>query len=245
MEILSDLKKLGFSEKEASVYTKALELNSFSVAGMANLTGLKRPTCYLIIDNLVQKGLLTVMPRGRKSLYCAESPEIIVKNMEKAVSLAKLVTPQLQKIKVKDSPAPTIKFFTGRLGVEAIYSDVLKEKEGTTLLSMTPARQIVEVVGEEFFADWIKKRTTRKINSRVLAPERDRDHGAIVKTNQSEMRETRFLPKDFNLDTTLGIYNDKVAFFSTAKDNIGFIIKSEEFSQTMRNFFDHLWGKSK
>jgi sugar-specific transcriptional regulator TrmB len=241
MDYLNDLKKLGFSDKEALVYTKALEVNSFSIASMATLTGIKRPTCYLIVDNLVQKGLITMMPRGRKSLYCAESPEIIIKNMEKNVALAKQVTPRLQKIKVKELSAPTIKFFTGRLGVEAIYADLLTADEGTTLLSMTPAKQIMDVVGEDFFHDWIKKRVARRISSLVLAPIEDKGKNVIVKTSPEELRETRFLPRDFNLETTMGVYNDKVAFFSSKKDNIGFIIKSAEFAQTMASFFNNLW----
>ncbi len=244
MDSLLDLKKLGFSEKEALVYTKALELNSFSVASMATLTSIKRPTCYLIIDNLIQKGLITVMPRGRKSLYCAESPERIIKNMEKQVELAKKVTPVLQQIKSKDMPTPTIKFFTGRLGVEAIYSDVLKS-DSKELLSMTPAKQIVEVVGANFFNDWIKKRVEKKIFSKTLVPIKDKNNSVIVSTNEKEMRETRYLPKDFNLETTLGVYGDKVAFFSSQKDNIGFIIKSQEFSNTMKAFFENLWDEAK
>lgn len=244
MEIISELRKLGFSDKEALVYTKALEVNSFSIASMAHLTNIKRPTCYLIVDNLIQKGLITLLPRGRKSLYCAETPEVIVRNMEKNVDLAKLITPKLEKIKANDVSAPTIKFYTGRVGVEAIYADVLKEKEGSTLLSMTPARQITDVVGKDFFTDWIKKRIQRKITSRVLVPIQDKGRDVIVETNNEELRETRYLPKDFNLETTIGIYNDKVAFFSSKKDNIGFIIKSEEFSKTIKSFFDQLWNNS-
>jgi HTH-type transcriptional regulator, sugar sensing transcriptional regulator len=245
MDFLPDLKKLGFSDKEALVYAKALELNSFSIASMATMTGIKRPTCYLIVDNLIQKGLISIMPRGRKSLYCAESPETIIKNMEKKVELAKQITPRLQQIKAKDLPTPTIKFFTGRLGVEAIYSDILKSTEKTELFSMTPAKQIVEVVGRDFFNDWIKKRVDKKIFSKTLVPFKDKNNSVIVSTNEKEMRETRYLPKDFSLDTTLGVYGDKVAFFSSKKDNIGFIIKSTEFSETMRNFFEHLWKESK
>ena len=71
METQTQLKKLGLTEKEAKLYINALELGSFSVMGIAHKSGIKRPTCYLILDELVKKGLVSIIPQRQEiALHC-------------------------------------------------------------------------------------------------------------------------------------------------------------------------------
>ncbi len=65
MEI-EKLKKLGLTEKEAVIYINALSLGTFSVSSIAQKTGIKRPTCYIILDELIKKNLVTRVPRAKK-----------------------------------------------------------------------------------------------------------------------------------------------------------------------------------
>ena len=90
METQTQLKKLGLTEKKKpSYYINALELGSFSVMGIAHKSGIKRPTCYLILDELVKKGLVSIIPRAKKLLYIAGPPEVLIKQAEEQVSLTK------------------------------------------------------------------------------------------------------------------------------------------------------------
>lgn len=245
MDYIKALQDIGYTDKEIKFYTKALELGQFTISSISHESGIKRPTCYLIIDELIKKGLITSIPRGRKTLYHAESPEVIINEMENRVKLAQKILPYLNQIKVKKNNAPSIKFYTGRRGIEAIYGDVLKSKPGTILKSMTPIEQIVNVVGEEFFEDWVKKRADRKIPSENIYPEKDKGYFGLVGTNEKLLRKSKYLPSPFKIPATLGVYNDKVAFFSSKKDNFGFIVTSEEFAETIRGIFDHLWEQGK
>ena len=95
METQTQLKKLGLTEKEAKLYINALELGSFSVMGIAHKSGIKRPTCYLILDELVKKSLVSIIPSAKKLLYIAEPPEVLIKQAEEQVSLTKSLAPKL------------------------------------------------------------------------------------------------------------------------------------------------------
>jgi HTH-type transcriptional regulator, sugar sensing transcriptional regulator len=244
MEYVKHLENLGLSQKEVCVYIKALEMGQFSIASISHETNIKRPTCYVVVDSLIQRGLISLVPQGRKSLYCAESPEILIDDMEKNVALARSVVPYLQKIRGEKSAVPVVKFFTGRRGIEAIYKDILKEKKGVTLCSMTPADQLTNMVGKDFFDTWVKSRIEKGILSRVLVPLEDKGKDMVVTTDEKSLRETRYLPKEFIIKTTFGTYGNKVAFFSSRKDNMSFIITSNEFKETIQNFFDYLWHQS-
>ena len=51
------LTNLGLSEKSAQVYVAALSLGTSSVQTLAKKSGLKRPTAYSYIEELLQEGL--------------------------------------------------------------------------------------------------------------------------------------------------------------------------------------------
>jgi sugar-specific transcriptional regulator TrmB len=244
MNYIEQLKSLGFSDKEILLYTKALEIGQFSISSISHETLIKRPTCYLIVDSLVKRGLLTLIPRGRKPLYYAESPEVLIKDAEKRLEITKSILPHLQQIKAKETSIPMIKFFTGTQGVEKVYNDVLKEKPGTILYSISPTSQIVNVVGKGFFENWAKERTKRKIFSKTILLRDKWTKDIVIKTDPTLAREIRYLPHSFYIPTTIGIYGNKVAFFSSKQDNFSFIVKSKEFAETVQVFFDNLWSQS-
>lgn len=245
MDYSKTLQDIGYTDKEIRIYIKALELGEFTISSISHESGVKRPTCYLIIDELIKKGLITSVPRGRKTLYHAEPAEMIINEMENKVKLAQKILPYLNQIKIKKNNTPSIKFYTGRRGIEAIYGDVLKAKSGTVLKSVTPIEQIVDVVGEDFFKDWVKKRAQRRIPSENIYPEKDKSYFNLVGTNKELLRTSRYIPAPFKIPATLGVYENKVAFFSSRKDNFGFIVTSEEFAETVRGIFDQLWGQGK
>jgi predicted transcriptional regulator len=74
MEIVDVLKTAGLDEKEAQVYLGLLELGTASVQLIASKAGLKRPTTYLILDSLQAKGMVSIIPRAKKSSLHGREP---------------------------------------------------------------------------------------------------------------------------------------------------------------------------
>ena len=85
---------------------------------------------------------------------------------------------------------------------------------------------------------WIEKRSQKGIHSKVLVPETDIGKDIVATTSDAFLRKTRYLPKSFRLEATIGTYGNKVAFFSSKKENISFIVESAEFSKTIQECFD-------
>ncbi len=245
MDYKEKLKELGLNDKGAAIYIAGLELGEFTISSISHKTGIKRPTCYLAMDELIKKGLVVLIPRGRKSLYRSAPPETILENISKKMGLANLIIPHLINIQAKEKTTPTIHFYRGRVGIETVYNDIFKSKPGTILYSISSIDQITKVVGREFFDAWVKKRVKKNIQSMIVMPEKDRDTSGFLVTDPKDLREYRYLPEPFKVKTTMGVYGDKVAFFSSTKDDFSFIITSEEFAQTIKDFFDYFWSMGK
>lgn len=240
MEIETQLKKLGLTEKEAKLYITALELGSFSVMGIAHKSGIKRPTCYLILDELVKKGLISIIPRAKKMLYMAEPPEVLTKQAEEQFSLTKSLVPKLNSFYNTDKEKRVVKYYSGQKGIHNIYEDVLKTKP-KEYYYIGSAKELEEITGKEFLDNWIKKRIQFGIKSISIRMRKTEIAVESYQDKGKSLREIRYAPKDIYMPDTIIIYGSKVATISTKKGNFGFVVEDKEFSESMMGLFSALW----
>ncbi len=240
MELEKQLEQLGLSRKEANLYLNALEMGTFSVMGIANKSGLKRPTCYLILDELVKKGLISIIPKAKKLLYFAEPPDVLTRQAEENILLAKKLTPQLRAIYGAKQKQPVIKFYSGQKGIRNMYEDILKSKI-TEYFYSGSAEKLIEMAGKEFIDDWIQKRISKGIKAYGIRMKKTEVPEKIYQETKNALREIRYAPSDIYIPDTVIIYGKKVATISTRKGNFGFLVESEEFAETMLGMFKALW----
>lgn len=244
MTISEEIIKLGLSPKETQFYLAALELGQFSLVEIAKKTSLKRPTCYLLADELAKRGLLSVLPKAKKTLYAVEPPENLVSQIEKQLHLAQGLLPQLKAITAKEKSTPQIKFFFGEIGVESIYNDMLKESPEKICGILSP-EDLFTVTGRKFLENWIDRRKEKGIKVLSLQTKSQKSKEKFFYGDSTEeLREVKYLPTEVSFSSSINIYHNKVAFISSKKDNFSFIIQSKEFNSMMQELFTVLWGIS-
>ncbi len=74
------LMELGLSKNEASLYIALLELSEGSVDEIARLAGVRRPTAYKVLQEMVHKGLIAEIP-GRPIKYRVMDPSETLKGL--------------------------------------------------------------------------------------------------------------------------------------------------------------------
>ena len=73
--LIKELISLGFAEKEAAVYIAALTLGPSSVQEIAQKSGINRATAYLLIESLIERGLMSSFVKDKKKSFEAEPPD--------------------------------------------------------------------------------------------------------------------------------------------------------------------------
>ncbi|MBP9821280.1 MAG: hypothetical protein KBC98_00110 [Candidatus Pacebacteria bacterium] len=241
-EITKSLEKLGLNEKESRVYIAALKMGKFSVLALANKTGIKRSTCYLILDELVKKGLISTFPKAKKVLYVAEHPNVILKRSADSYALAKQLMPELQALISTTSEKPELKVYSGQKGIQQIYENVLEQ--GKDFYYIASIKDLVEAAGSDFLDDWIKRRVARNIKSVSVRMQETEVEHPLYGTQPGNLRTVRYAPKGFQMPYTIFIYGKKVSFISNKKDLFGFIVESADLAISMKALFDVVWGIS-
>lgn len=248
--LLEQLVNYGLSEKEAKVYLAALTLNEASAQDIAKKAKINRATVYVIIETLQTKGLISIVKRGKKSVYLAANPNKMLELLEqqKAMVMAKLeevrsILPELETIYNYSPSKPRIRYFEGLSGLKELYQDTLKNNQ--TIYSFDPvhegmSKSLLKWLGEEYVPERIKKGVTIK----VICPRFDQPATKrFIEESPKMKRELRLVPADkFPFTIEIEIYGSKVAIISyDVKEMFGVIIESEAVHKTMKCIFDLAW----
>jgi HTH-type transcriptional regulator, sugar sensing transcriptional regulator len=115
---------IGVSEKAAKVYLAALGLGNASVQTLSEKAGLKRPTTYLHLQELLDAGLLEKAPIGKKEYYRAANPDILAEQAETRLALIKESMPELRELQSATSGKPGVRVLVGKQGAEQVYREI-------------------------------------------------------------------------------------------------------------------------
>jgi HTH-type transcriptional regulator, sugar sensing transcriptional regulator len=243
MEIQDTLKKIGLDDDEIAVYVAALELGPGLVTQIAKRSGVKRTTVYLVAKSLMAKGLMGEYKTRHGIHLSAQPPDYLLTKIEEQKKEVEEIIPQLKALVKKEAHRPQVKYFEGREGYIAVAQDTL-QKHSSEILWLGNPEEIYKIITEKWDNEYyIPTRLKRKIKMKALLLEGEWSQ-KLKESDRDLLRETRFLPKDFPFYSTELIYQDKVAFFSSAKELICVLIESKDLADMERAKFEMLWHQS-
>lgn len=245
MEIyFSVLKSLGLDEKEVAIYIALLKLGQANVQNIAQESGVKRSTCYLLLEGLVRKGFVSEVQDKKKLFAPLDPSKLIALERQKLTSL-EYALPGLLGLASKSEQKPSTRFFTGKQGIVAVYEESLLLPSGTEILALGHAQAVEAKLSK--FRDWyIKRRVKYGITMRAITPATPGSL-AVAGRDRLELRKTRVLrPEQFKEEVEINIYNNKVSMVSLVDGElIGMITESRVFANTHRQIFELLWSIAK
>ena len=109
MSIEEILVKTGLDEKEAKIYLALLDLGSEKVHAIAKKAEIKRPTAYVVLEQLYAKNFITKTYHNKKVFYSAEKPDILLRSLQEKHQLLEQNLPLLQARMVTSKIKPKIR----------------------------------------------------------------------------------------------------------------------------------------
>lgn len=237
------LEQFGLNNKKAKVYLICLELGLSTVQNIAKRSEIKRPTVYDILEDLIEKGLVSQVAKGKKRYFLAEDPEKLKLILKEKEGLLEEVLPQLKSIYNLPTKKPKIRFYEGVEGIKTIWEETLRSKN-KEILGIAPPRDVYELLGIDFIKWYVHSRAKLGIKTKTIRIKSKEEREKYFMKHKEELREMRYAPESIVIPCTIIIYNDKVGIISSKKERFGFVIESQEFSQTMKIFFEMLWRVS-
>jgi sugar-specific transcriptional regulator TrmB len=249
--LISHIEELGLSNKEARIYVSLLTLGPSPVQRIADQSGIKRVTTYVILESLVGLGLVSQSVKGKKTYFIAEDPTNLRRLLEKREHELKeqkhnfeQVLPELQGLKVLPKESPTVKFYDSPDGIKTImnaYLEQLKDPDLDFVYGFSNLDQLFKYFPEYKTASANPTRLRSGVKSHFLYTSSE---GPIFHdTDDERNRESRYLPPDiFPMNGDFVIVGDNVLMMSLSGSRpIGVAISSKELSQGLKAMFMVAW----
>lgn len=243
MELPEALHTIGLNDKQAAIYTALLQLGRASAYSVAVKSGLKKPTTYVILDELIGKGLATRVPREKKNLYVARSPEEAFSVAQERLNLAKQKLPELLAIKKGDETKVSAIYFEGVAGIKRLLEYRLKDFSGQEMLAFWATDHGAPKELQQYFKDeFPQKNAKHAIKIRGIAPadvrlqhyrEADVAHSRNIKTVPQEQ---------YSSEVAIDTIGDLVRI-QDYKNLQGIVIENKDVAKTVREIFEMTWSR--
>lgn len=239
MNLEEILTKVGLDEKEAKIYVALLDLGNEKVHEIAKKAGVKRPTAYVVLEQLYAKNFVVKTYHQRRAFYSAEKPDIILRALKEKEDLLEQTLPLFHARMATSKIKPKIRIYEGRSGIEKVYDEIYASPSVCLFGSL-------KNLSEEFTgrADKLKEIIKSKdihVRDLLTHDPKDLDFGfAAIGRNY----EGRVVPKEFDLYIDGAVYGDQVAILSIKKELFAVIIESKEVADTFRSLFELAWKMS-
>lgn len=234
MNLQKIMQDLGLSEKESKIYLALLRLRESLPSIISKKSEIKRPTTYLILDQLIQKGLVSHVEKGKITYFQAVNPRTLLEHQHNKYTALQKAIPELLSLHEAYSSTPQMSVFEGKEGIIKIMEDTLTAK--TELLCWANVEKAVGYL-KDYYQTYIRKKVKNKLWLRGILNDSSLAQ-RFKKTGKEELREVYLIPKEkFPFENEINIYDDKVAIISH-DDKIGVIIQNKSIADTQRAIFN-------
>lgn len=239
---LKNLATFGLSEREIEIYLSLIENGQTTAKVLTDQTKYKRPTVYLTLETLHQKGLVSVIEEGKIKLFEAQDPEQLREYFADKIQILNKELPRLKWLSNRISKKPSVRYFSGTEGARSAYLETLGNPK-TTIRSIGSIEEAPRALGQNFAKNYIRNRKKKRIKMRSIL-ERSEFAKELAKNNKRDLRECVFVNKGLlPRGTELNIFDHNVSFASYGAEPLGIIIENKEFAEILKVIFDRAYKK--
>ena len=241
--LISTLKLAGLNETEAKIYLACLELGPASAWNIYKKTGIKRPTCYAVLDNLLTDKIASKKDDGNRAIFAVIEPAQLLMTMENRKNQFHQSLPLFDALKSESKEKPKIWVYEGIEGVKQACMLGVDQPEDGEILILASAE--IWSKYSQSNKTYLAERVTKNIGQRVLFTN-TKENQTFLKMDREELRETRFLPQDyFNPKAETQVFGDTVVYMTdSSKEPFATVIENEAIAADERQKFEILWKVS-
>lgn len=234
------LKQLGMNRKQSAVYLSLLQLGPATVFAIAEKSGLKRPTVYVVLGELVRQEAVQRIPHAKRQMFQAKPPDQLVRERVLAIDAVREILPQLLALTPAEEK-PTVLYYEGIAGAEQAFRYRLDDLVGKEIVGFFAHTEHESLPLKELFTWYNNQLRQRGAHLRGIAPahtnlaayrERDAAYSHII----------RSVPLD-RYDSTISIEvaPDFVRIFAF-KHVQAIIIDNPMIARSLRQIFEMVWA---
>lgn len=242
MEEAKILEEIGLSQSEIKAYLALLEIGSSTNGEISKKANINRSNCNEALKRLTEKGLVSYVIKANRKYYEATDPRYILKLLKEKEEKIEEIIPQLEAKRKFPKREQEANIYEGYKGIKSVFEDILNSlKPGEEYLVFGAIS--VPIQFEIYFKHWAKRRIEKRIKMKIIFHEEAKS--LIGQRKKEKLAKIRILPKEYMTPAVVNVYEDKTATIVWTKEPIAFVVKSEDYANSFRQYFELLWKTAK
>ena len=235
MEKLKEkLTQAGLTGNESKVYLELLKAREFTANKLSKEISMDRTLTYTILNNLIEKGLVSYIIKQNKKFFKAEKPENLLNPIREKEFFVNDLIKELNKIQKKDKIPYEIKVFEGKEGLRNLMHLILKHKEFVSFGGTGRAYSLVYEA--QAIVKTLKK---HEFSGKIIIHPKLRGY----EVTKHPIIKTKYL--DTKSEATTVIFGDYVSIHILTQKPLIILIKNKEIAESYYNHFQELWKIAK
>ncbi len=241
---LDNLKELGLSEGQISVYAAVLELGISTINKIQEKTGIERRNIYDILNKLIERGLITyTVEKGKRTYQCTHPNKLAEEIRQKEAALKELgeQIPQMEDLFELSKPEIRAEVFRGNEAMKALLDEML-EYDASYWIGGNSNVERTNL--KNWFRHWMERRAEQKHMMYDLV-----DHGTYldglkpgdIQAHKKAHYKYCALPKDLASPMVMIIFGKRVAQVLWSNQPFAFVLESEEIRESFMKYFHYFW----
>lgn len=236
------LNEIGLSKSEVVVYQRLLQLGECPISSLQKSLGLHPQIIYRTVENLNQKGLVTLFNKKNKKYVSPEDPRKLEELEKDKLARLKKVIPELRHL-MKPSDGVLVKTSIGFEAVRLFRRTAINElKKGESLYIIGGSGDRFYSVMADSYREIEEKRIKKKINKKIIAFPSEREK--FTKDPYKLYTDFRYFSSYHPTTTSINIFRNNVGIIIWATEPILLHIKNTEVASSYKHYFDELWSST-
>ena len=236
-QIIDALTTAGLSENQATIYITLLQLKEGTAYKIAKHSGVKKPTTYLLLEELRSKGLVLKTPSETGNIYQPKSPEEFITSTKQTFADALRVLPQLKNLFETKNDDINVFFFEEKNGIkDALFYEIDKLRDKKLYGFYANYSKNFEIL-EPIYDQWTKK--LEELNTSIvgITPEDDRTREKNQE-HENALKNVTFVDANEYASYISIEATDWFIRIIDIKNLNAVIIKNTEVAKTMKQIFE-------
>ncbi|MBI5138978.1 MAG: hypothetical protein HZA95_04255 [Candidatus Vogelbacteria bacterium] len=209
---------LGMSADDETTYRTLVNNGPATITDLARKTGLFRQELYRLLPALIKRGIIKEGPKGKRRIYVAESPDVLLKIYRENQKTVEYELEQMKHWYQTQGQKPIVTYREGKNALKYAYHDTVTSLPKGGMYFRYSSRDEVHRDGhyKKFPSEEVMIRDEKQLQRLIITNEKEK------KSKRNLLgRDIRVVPKDFDLfedNVAQIIYGDKVAIIDINTD---------------------------
>ena len=242
MKDIGVLEDIGLSKGQIKVYVALLELGETTSGPLIRKSGLQNSVVYNALNQLMEKGLVGYVLKGKRKLFSAHNPQNLLDYVDDKRQKLEKVVPQLIAKQTLVQEKQEAQVFTGWKGLYNAFNFILTVlPTGSEYIGFAGGfEEQFSVEAKRFFREFQKKRVKLKYNVKLIVNEEARKQVEEYEYYRKFGTPIyRFVPGIAPQGVI--IFGDYILQIGFEEEPVAVVIHSSAISDSYRKFFYRMW----